>query len=95
MDRIDGWVGGGWMEAGLVTPIGIEFATTGSGAGGSGPTEKKGGGSPRHRGTPRERSRSLATLPLVIICRTSTAARPLPPSQWWASRGLGEAPPQE
>ena len=51
MDRIDGW-GGGWMGGWLVTPIGLEFATTGSGAGGSGPTEKKEGGSPHHCGTP-------------------------------------------
>lgn len=45
MDRMAAWVGGGWIEGWLMTPIGIEFATTGSGAGGSGPIEKKGGGS--------------------------------------------------
>ncbi|KAB0380530.1 hypothetical protein FD755_008314 [Muntiacus reevesi] len=43
MDRIDGWVVVDGWKRGLVTPIGLEFATTGSGAGGSGPTERKGG----------------------------------------------------
>lgn len=84
------------MEGWLMTPIGIKFATTGSAAGGSGPIEKKGGSHLPPWDSLRVRSHSSATLASAVIWGgTSMAARPLPPSQWRASRWLGEAPSQE